>query len=95
MLPTEVIELFLDEPPIRFACRTYAAGCVAHRLMKFGWEPQVNELAPRELILLAHMLPEHARDAMMAESLRKAYATKDHPVIRYFGRWTVKKKGAA
>lgn len=40
---------------------------VAHRLRKFGFEPSINHLPTEDLVVLAPMLYEHQRDAVLKE----------------------------
>ncbi len=77
MLPTEINLLFEDEGEMRYAIRRYCVGCIAHRLIKFGWEPEVNTLGPRMMILLCMYLPLHARMPVLLEAWQRAINVAD------------------
>lgn len=78
-----IAALFQDIPKMEFAIRQYCVNCVAHRLCKFGWEPQVNNYEPRMLLLLAMCMPEHTRMAFIMEAWQKATALNHRPVLDF------------
>ncbi len=80
-LPPEVTGLFADEGEQRIAIRHYACGTIAHRMLKFGWEPEVNALGPRMLIMLVMFLPMHARMPVLMEAWQKALYVKDEAAL--------------
>lgn len=71
MLP-ELQPLFTDCTPAKQAVMDYCASCVAHRLIKIGWEPQINFYDSRRLILLAMHLPVHSRLPIIKEAYTRA-----------------------
>ncbi len=82
MLPPEIDQLFADESEMRYAIRRYCIGCIAHRLIKFGWEPEVNTLGPRMMILLCMFLPLHARMPVLLEAWQRAINVNDDLALR-------------
>jgi hypothetical protein len=53
-IPAEAIRsMFSDLHDTEYACLMYAMGCARHRIIKFGWEPQINNFPPRLIFLLA------------------------------------------
>jgi hypothetical protein len=71
-MPPEIEELFSDCTPGRFSVYRYCSSCLAHRLLKIGWEPQVNLLSSRRLVMLSLQLPVHCRLAIIQEAYNKA-----------------------
>ncbi len=72
MGPEQLAALFWpDWSEVRRACRIYSLQCVAHRLRKFGFEPQINCYSGREMAMLAMFMPLRQRDIMMAEAFIK------------------------
>lgn len=57
----------MDGDILKAACRSYRMHVVAHRLRKFGFEPSINHLPTEDLVVLAPMLYEHQRDAVLKE----------------------------
>lgn len=80
MIP-EVDALFDGLTPAAYAVLQYCASCVAHRIIKVGWEPQVNYYDARRLILLGMYLPPHCRVRIVEEAYAKARATGDQKVL--------------
>lgn len=81
-LPPEVDALFADEGEMRTAIRRYCCGCIAHRLLKFGWEPEVNTLGPRMLIMLCMYLPIHCRGKVLEEAWGRSLQVGDDTALR-------------
>ncbi len=78
-----IAALFQDIPKMEFAIRQYCVNCVAHRLCKFGWEPQVNWYEPRMLLLLGMCMPGHTRMAFIMDAWQKATVLSDKPVLEF------------
>ena len=78
-----IAALFDDLPKMEFAIRQYCVNCVAHRLVKFGWEPQVNCYEPRMLLLMSMCMPEHTRMAFIMEAWQKAIIRSDRRVLDF------------
>lgn len=72
MSPDALAVLFWPEwSQVKRACRLYCLQCVAHRLRKFGFEPQINCYSGREIAMLAMLLPPVQRDVLAREAFRK------------------------
>lgn len=67
-----IMPLFRDYTPMQFAIRQYCANTIAQRICKFGWEPHINGLEPRLLLLLAMCMPLHTRKAIILFAWQKA-----------------------
>lgn len=80
MIP-EVDALFRHMSPGAYAVAQYCSSVIAHRVLKIGWEKQINLLPSRRLILTAMFLPPHCRPAIMDEAYRKACDEGDAEVI--------------
>lgn len=80
MIP-EVDNLFRNMTPAAYAVAQYCSACIAHRLLKCGWEKEVNFLDQRRLILLAMFLPPHTRIPIIDEAYRKAQEAGDQEVV--------------
>ena len=80
-MPPEIDELFSDCTPARYAVLKYCASCVAHRLLKLGWEPQVNLLTARRLVLLCMYLPIPSRVPILEEAFFKAVEENDQKTL--------------
>lgn len=80
MIP-EVDALFRHLTPAGYAVAQYCSACIAHRLLKVGWEKEVNFLDQRRLILLSMFLPPHSRVAILDEAHRKALECGDAEVV--------------
>lgn len=81
MIP-EVDALFRHLSPAGYAVAQYCSACIAHRILKIGWEKEVNFLDQRRLILLAMFLPPHSRVAILDEAYRKAIEAEDTEVVK-------------
>lgn len=77
-LPPDITNMFADEGEQRIAIRHYICSTIAHRMLKFGWEPQVNALGPRMMIMLCMFLPLHARFPILMEAWQKAILYEDN-----------------
>jgi len=77
--------LFDDLHPVRLALLCYCMECVAHRMVKWGVEPHINAMPPRDLVLLAAYLPPHVRVNVEREAIRRAEAENDHRVLAFLG----------
>lgn len=80
MIP-EVDALFKHLTPAAYSVMQYCASCAAHRVLKIGWEPEVNFFDARRLILFGMYLPPHCRVAILNEAYAKAVAANDRDVI--------------
>ncbi len=80
MIP-EVDHLFRHMTPAAYAVAQYCTACIAHRLLKVGWEREVNFLDQRRLILLAMFLPPHTRIPIIDEAYRKAKEVGDQEIV--------------
>lgn len=95
-MPPEIDALFADCSPARYAVFKYCAGCVAHRILKIGWEPQVNYFTARRLILMSMYLPLHARLPILKEAYNKALQEDDHRVLSLMReQFEIKEKAAS
>ena len=81
-----LLPLFKDYNKIQFALRQYCANAQAHRLLKFGWEPQINLYEPRLLLLLAMCMPLHTRLTIIKAAWYKAAAINDTNVLEFLAR---------
>lgn len=84
-VPEIMDRLFPDWTPIKRHAFLYAARCFAHRLRQFGFEEQVNLYSPRELIVLASLMPEHAAANIVREALERAKASDDTELLEIVG----------
>ncbi len=85
-IPAEIEAVFADEGAAKLATRVYCVSCVAHRILKFGWEPQINSYGPRMLLLLALHIPIHARLKILELCYQRALEVTDKPVIALMER---------
>lgn len=67
-----LMPLFNDTHMVHLSCLFYRMRCMAHRLIDFGFEPFVNELSARELLVLACLMPQHQHDVLVLEAKKKA-----------------------
>ena len=82
--------MFPSETDEDFACRTYALRCICHRLRKFGFESEINNLDPRTMLLLGAGLGGEPGKRVVEEAVRKTagceiefiWQTVDHEVAR-------------
>lgn len=72
-----VRDLFADHNDQQFAVRMQCCSCVAHRLLKIGWEHGLNYYDARNLILVGMYLPPHCRPRIVDEAYNKAIAAGD------------------
>lgn len=63
--------LFHEDTEEDYACRVYATRCLVHRLRKFGWEPSVNTLDSRSLLLLGASMGGEPGQRIVEEGIRK------------------------
>ena len=78
-----VRSLFADHNDQQFAVRSHCASCVAHRLLKVGWENGVNYYDARNLVLVAMYLPVHCRPRLVDEAYNKAMAADDQRTVAW------------
>jgi hypothetical protein len=76
-------ELFSDHNDQQFAVRMQCCSCVAHRLLKVGWENGLNYYDARNLILVGMYLPVHCRPRIVDEAHQKALDTGDQRVLAW------------
>ncbi len=72
-----VRDLFADHNDQQFAVRMQCCSCVAHRLIKIGWESCLNYYDARNLILVGMYLPPHCRPRLVDEAYNKAIESGD------------------
>ncbi len=72
-----VRDLFADHNDQQFAVRVQCCSCVAHRILKVGWENGLNYYDARNLILTGMYLPPHCRPRIVEEAHRKALEAGD------------------
>lgn len=72
-----VRELFADHNDQQFAVRMQCCSCVAHRLVKLGWEHGLNYYDARNLILVGMYLPPHCRPRIVDEAYNRAIEAGD------------------
>lgn len=82
MIPI-IRELFSDHNEQQFAVRMQCCSCVAHRILKIGWESGVNYYDARNLILVGMYLPTHCRPRIVQEAYEKALAANDQRVVAW------------
>jgi hypothetical protein len=83
-LPVEIENLYLAEVTRQqFNIMQYCCSATAHRMLKWGWEPEVNSYGPRMLLLLCFYLPVHARMIIINEAYGKALICGDKPVVAF------------
>lgn len=73
-----VRDLFADHNDQQFAVRMQCCSCVAHRILKIGWENGLNYYDARNIILVGMYLPAHCRPRIVDEAYNKAIATGDN-----------------
>lgn len=66
--------LFQDVHMVHLSCLFYRARCLAHRMLNFGFEPFINTYEPRELLVIAALLPQIAHDALVREAYERGDA---------------------
>ncbi len=82
MIPI-IRELFADHNEQQFAVRMQCCSCVAHRIVKIGWENGVNYYDARNLILVGMYLPPHCRPRIVQEAYEKALSANDQHVVAW------------
>ncbi len=70
-------DLFADHNDQQFAVRMQCCSCVAHRLLKIGWEHGLNYYDARNLILVGMYLPPHCRPRIVDEAYDRALQAGD------------------
>lgn len=78
-----VRDLFADHNDQQFAVRMQCCSCVAHRILKVGWEHGLNYYDARNLILVGMYLPTHCRPRIVEEAHRKALEAGDAFVLAW------------
>lgn len=79
-------DLFADHNDQQFAVRMHCCKCVAHRLLKVGWENGLNYYDARNLILTGMYLPTHCRPRLVEEAHRKATEAGDEFTLRWLSQ---------
>lgn len=79
-------ELFADHNDQQFAVRMHCCSCVAHRVLKVGWEKGLNYYDARNLILLGMYLPTHCRHRIVEEAHRKALEASDVVTLQWLSQ---------
>lgn len=83
-LPDEINRIYLAESSqMQYHIMQYCCSATAHRMLKWGWEPEVNSFGPRMLMLLAFYLPVHCRIPVIVEAYNKAVACGDAVVADF------------
>lgn len=85
MIPI-IRELFADHNDQQFAVRMQCCSCVAHRILKVGWENGLNYYDARNIILVGMYLPTHCRVRIVDEAKRKALETNDTFVLNWLSQ---------
>lgn len=57
--------------------------CMAHRLLKTGFESFINCYCSRELVIIAYMMPLQSRRPLLAEALARAQAENCEVVLAF------------
>lgn len=78
-----VRDLFADHDDQQFAVRVHCCKCVAHRILKVGWENGLNYYDARNLILVGMHLPPHCRARIVDEARAKATACDDRFTLNW------------
>ncbi len=79
-------DLFADHNDQQFAVREQCCSCVAHRILKLGWEHGLNYYDARNLILVGMYLPPHCRPRVVDEAYNKAIASGDQFTINWISQ---------
>lgn len=85
MIP-EVDALFRHMTPAGYAVAQYCSSCIANRVMKIGWEKEINALNARRMILLSMFLPPHIRPALLDHAYARAIDDGDAEVVALLER---------
>jgi len=75
--------LFPDMHRIHRTILLFRLECVAHRLLKSGFENGVNSYCSRELVILAYMMPLQSRRPLLREALNRAELEKCETVLAF------------
>ena len=81
-----VRDLFADHNDQQFAVREQCCSCVAHRILKLGWENGLNYYDARNLILVGMYLPPHCRPRVVQEAHRKAMEAGDGRTLEWMAQ---------
>ena len=81
-----VRDLFADHNEQQFAVRMQCCSCVAHRLLKVGWENGVNYYDARNLILVGMYLPVHCRPRIVEEARMRAMEAGDGRTLEWIAQ---------
>lgn len=81
-----VRDLFSDHNDQQFAVRMQCCSCVAHRLLKIGWENGLNYYDARNLILVGMYLPTHCRPRMVEEARIRAIEAGDVRTLEWISQ---------
>jgi hypothetical protein len=83
-LPAEINAIYLAESTqMQYNIMQYCCSATAHRMMKWGWEPEINSFGPRMLMLLAFYVPLHCRIPIILEAYAKAMECGDRTVATF------------
>lgn len=85
MIPI-IRELFADHNEQQFAVRMQCCSCVAHRILKVGWENGLNYYDARNLILVGMYLPTHCRPRIVDEARERAIHDGDKFTLDWINR---------
>ncbi len=81
--PNMVSRLFPEMHRLHRTILLFRLECIAHRLMKSGWEKSVNVYCSRELVILAYMMPAQSRRPLLAEAMERAVVEQCDIVLHY------------
>lgn len=81
--PLMTARLFPDMHRIHRTILLFRLECVAHRLLKTGFESHVNCYCSRELVILAYMMPLQSRKPLLAEALSRAQIENCEVVLAF------------
>ena len=81
-----VRDLFADHNDQQFAVRMQCCSCVAHRIIKIGWENGLNYYDARNLILVGMYLPPHCRPRVVDEAYDKAIEAGDQFTVNWIAQ---------
>ena len=86
-LPDEINAVYLAEvTPMQYNIMQYCCSAAAHRMMKWGWEPEINSFGPRMMMLLAFYIPVHCRIPILMEAYDKAMGCGDRPIAEFIAK---------
>ena len=81
-----VRDLFGDHNDQQFAVREQCCSCVAHRILKLGWETGLNYYDARNLILVGMYLPPHCRPRIVEEARMRAMEAGDGRTLEWIAQ---------